>query len=576
MDSETPERSRRIFLTTATGGVVAGVAASGLAGSGRRPADPLTDPQAGPVDARALLSRVREPGLSINDLRMPDDGDDAAPGLLRAARAYSDDPISPPGRRGWGAGLVTLPRGSFRLGRAVNLAGSLLGFGLAGRANYASALVADVRAGAAFMLKTYVGVRFQDFLLRNAAAEPGTSVAFDLDGTGGGGELTFRRMTIENFGTAIRVKGEGGAPGNGDKTLVEQVQFGTLVGFDNTRNKQAVGWTFLNCASGCAGAMFRLGGAGEVAVVNHVADVYGSLIELPEGSGNPGAGNYVGTRITVMSSKLEYHGNGPRMLLDARGSRLNTDAGGSNADLVFRDVSLAGGLGRPDDPASHVVMQVGDSGRGSDAVRVRQDGGWIEGAVRLASAQRGAVNRRWSFRDAVRAPDPDRVRFEGDGNHPLLEWRANENVPLDQYRGGEAFTGAIDAQKAFLWRHDGRSLINTGLAAEPIGDRRGGRFALGDFPRAMTVTGLAVFITANSGGGDTLVEWFADADHRVAIGRALIAADRRGLQPVVMGDPTRWRTLSTGKLHIRISKPETGDAGTEGALVMFYFPYMGT
>ncbi|HEX8384137.1 MAG TPA: hypothetical protein VF592_12270 [Sphingomonas sp.] len=508
------------------------------------------------------------------DGRRTDEGDDFTPALKRAYRTAASPPVSPPGRPGWGMDVINLPRGSLRLRTRVEWGGSLLGFGMVGRANYASTLAVDIDQGAAIPLQTYVGVRFQDFFLRNLSPRAGTSVAFDLTGTGGGAELTIKRVLIEGFDTAIRVNGERSNPGNCDKTLVEQVQFHTNTGFDNTRNKQAIGWTFLNCASGCGETVFRLGGAGEVAVLNHVGDIYGSLIQLPEGSGNAGSGNYVGCRATVMSSKLEYHGQGARMLLDARASLLPTDGGGSNADIVFRDVSIASGPAQPD-PATHVVMQVGDGRRGADAVRVRQDGGWVEGVIRHASAHPGPNNRRWSFHDAIRAPDPARVRLEGAGNHPLMEWRRNENVPVDQYRGGEAFTGSIDAQKAFLWRHDGRTLINTGIANADHGGRRGAQFTIGGFPPRMTVTGLAVFINENRAGTDTLVEWFADRGFAVPVARALIAGNRRGLQAVVMNDPGKWQTLSAGELYVRITKPMAGDSGTEGALVLFYFPYMG-
>jgi hypothetical protein len=378
---------------------------------------------------------------------------------------------------------------------------------------------------------------------------------------------------LDGFHTAIRVTDTV----NADKTLVEQVAFGTAVGFDQGGNKQAIGWTFLNCSANCRTTHFRLSGAGEVLIANYTSEVYGSLIHYPESSGTAGSGrtNYFGNRTTVMSTKLEYHGSGPRMLVDARDSRLATDAGGSNCDIVFRETSIAPGTGWPD-PASHVIIQVGDDTSGSDAVRIKQEGGTIQGVIRVGSNQQGFLSRRWSFRDAVRAPDPATVQFRGAGNHYLMEWRANENVPLDQYRGGEAFIGSIDAQKAYLWRHHARALISTGVASDTYGERRGGQFTIGGFPRKLTVTGLGVFIDRNRNNSDTLVEWFADAQFRTIIGSARIGGNVLGLRPVVMNDPNAWQTLSTGELYVRITKPAANDAGTEGALVIFYFPYLGT
>lgn len=480
---------------------------------------------------------------------------------------------------GWGVGSLRIPKDRLAL-NSIAFPESQLGLQIVGEAPYASNLEFAISEGAALTFKTFVNVAAHDLSIRNKAPVAGTSVAIDLDGTGGGGCLTLKRITLEGFGTAIRNNGKvvNGvhSPGNGDKTLVEQCFLGSGVGYDQTRNNQAVGWTFLGCYSGCADTTFRLGGAGETLIANHVGDVFGSFIELPESSGNPGSGkfNYFGSRTTVMSTKLEYHGGGARMLLDASQSRLVTDAGGSNCDLVFRDVSFASGPNWPD-PANHIVIQVGNKEGGSDAIRVRQDGGTIEGVVRIGSAQLGALNRRWSFRDAVRAPDPATVELIGPGSHYLIEWRANENVPLDQYRGGEAFTGSIDAQKAFLWRHIGKTLINTGVSNRTFRGRSGEQFVIGGFPAKMTVTGLAVFIDANGAGSDTHVEWYADREFSLLIGAALVPGNQFGLVPIVMNDPAKWQTLHAGELYVRITKPTAGDGGTDGALVVFYFPYMG-
>ncbi|WP_374945167.1 hypothetical protein [Sphingomonas sp.] len=512
--------SRRGVLTTAT------LAAAGLAQPGR-PAEPK------PRGVEERLVETRRG--TITDYGAVSGGGDATRAFASAfaaqsaTRSYRD-----PAGGWWGVGRIVVPKGSYAVGPLGFGGASQLGLDLGGDAPFASTLRFDVgAAGAGLSLRTYVNVHVHDLTLHNVAATPGASVGIDLDGTGGGGNLSLKRLIVEGFGTAIRNNGDvvNGvhAPGNGDKALIEQCVFLTSVGYDRTRNNQAIGWTFLNTASGCADTTFRLSGAGETLIVNHVGDIYGSFIALPEGSGNPGTGqfNYFGARTTVMSTKLEYHGKGDRMLLDARASRLATDAGGSNCDIVFRETSIASGTAWPD-PATHVIIQVGDATSGSDAIRVKQEGGTIEGVVKLGSSQLGPLSRRWSFRDAVRAPDPATVQFLGEGSHYLIEWRANENVPVDQYRGGEAFTGAIDAQKVFLWRHVGKALVNTGVEGEDHGGRKGGKFVIGGFPRKMTVTGLAVFIDHNRAGTDTLIEWFADRRFTRAIGQALIAGDRPG------------------------------------------------
>ena len=528
---------------------------------------------------RTAEAKLREADdLSIQDYgAIPGGAIDAVPAIQAAFQQGSGSrTYLAPNGGWWGIGTLSVPKGYYGCASPIDFGlTSQLGMEVRGDSAYASTLAFSQTEGAGLKLRTYVNVHVHDLSLRNTSTNAGTSVAIDLDGEGGGGNLTLKRLVLEGFHTAIRTKGDtpGGVatPGNGDKTVVEQTMLLTAVGYDQTRNNQAIGWTFLNCASGCSETAFKLGGAGETAIVNHVGDVYGSLIQLPEASGNPGSGNYIGSRTTVSSTKLEYHGEGDRMLIDARESLAVTDGGGTNADIVLREVSLAGGSAVPD-PATHVVMQVGDDTHGSDAVRVKQEGGWIEGVIKLGSAQYGANGRRWSFRDAVRAPDPATVQFMGPGNHYLMEWRANENVPVDQYRGGQGFIGAIDATKAFLWRHSGASLLNTGVASTSIGGRVGGDFVIGGFPAGTSFTGLGVYLDQTLAGMDLQITQLA-SDGTTPIGAtlALPAGTGKGLRQV----HGVWNVSDDGNLHVRVTA-NVGGGAVRGAIVPFYFPYMGS
>lgn len=494
---------------------------------------------------------------------------DASPALNAAFKRYSDERTSPPGLTGWGVGTIDMSRGIWVHRTAVSFAASQIGFTLRGEAPYATTHLFDINTGSALPLKTYVAAMLSDFYLRNTAARSGDSAGIGLDPVGGGGPFTVKRVAIDGFATGIRLTGVI----NGDKSLIEQVWFGTAVAFDNGQNKQAVGWTFLNCSGACGITHFRLGGAGEIGIQGYVGNVFGSFLQFPEASGNPGAANYP-ARVTVAGTQLEYHGDGPRLLIDAGRSLAVTEAGGSNADVVLREVAIAYGTAAPD-PKSHVVIRVGDDRAGSDAIRVRQEGGWIEGVIHHGSAQGGALNRRWSFRDALRAPDPGTVRLAGTGNHPLMEWRANENVPVDQYRGGQGFTGAIDAQKAFLWRHLGAALLNTGAGAtRSIGARHGGDFTIGGFPPGTTQMALAVFLDEPLADGHGLeVRQYADAAFRTPIGPllALPARTPKGLHRV----HDQWHILPAGSLHVRLTLP-AAQMVVRGAVVPFYFPYMGS
>ncbi len=254
---------------------------------------------------------------------------------------------------------------------------------------------------------------------------------------------------------------------NGDKTLVFASYFGGQVIYDQGVNTQAIGWTFLNCgaATDNGGTHFRLGGAGETLIANYTSNVHGSLIELPEGSGNGGDGfyphpdpnrsteqtGYFGQRVTVMSTKLEYHGwtlgQGDRFLLDARACQNLTNApneAGANGDFVFREVSFASGTTWPLDHLN-TVIQVGNNNsgtwKGNDAIRVKCEGGSIGGILKIGSdktAAHGPTNRWWSFRDMVRAPAPELVQFLGTGFHYMIEWRPTRTSSLISIAAGRA------------------------------------------------------------------------------------------------------------------------------------------
>lgn len=245
--------------------------------------------------------------------------------------------------------------------------------------------------------------------------------------------------------------------------------------------------------------------------------------------------------------------------------------------VQFNNVILSGGTSQPD-LATNRVISVGDATGGSDQIVVQSRGGFFEGVVEIGSAIETPLLNRWFFRDQKRSPNPGTLRLLGTGAHPLVEWSNNLNFPLNQYRAGQAFIGSLGkAEEAYLWRHVGDSLINTGQAdaQNAVGGAIGKNFTITGFPAKMTVTGLAVFIDKNSSATATTVEWFSDSGFVTSLGSATIAADRRGLVPVVMNDATKWQTLAAGELYVRLTKPATGQE-TEGALVIFYFPYTGS
>jgi hypothetical protein len=473
----------------------------------------------------------------------------------------------------YGFGKVTLPKGIMHSDAGFDYFGPLLGVDIIGDNTASSALTTNSTTGYGIKLEGYDLVGLRNFYLRNKARggrpvsnDPSCGLLLKTGGGGNGAALTLENLLISGYHTAI--KQDDSNTVNGDKTFVVGSYFGGQIVYDQGVNTQAIGWTFLNCGASTetGGTHFKLGGAGETLIANYTSNVHGSLIELPEGSGNGGDGfyphpdrpneqtGYFGQRVTVMSTKLEYNdwflGGGDRFLLDARACQHLTNApneAGANADFVFREVSFASGVSWPLDHLN-TVIQVGNNNsgtwKGNDAIRVKAEGGTIGGILKIGSnktADQGFTSRWWSFRDMVRAPDPPLVQFLGTGFHYMIEWRRNENVPMDQYRGGQGARVSIDSRKSYLIPIQGKYLIDTRDPAyqNDFNGRRGGNIVI-DLPNTrrdsdhmggigyatVAQLGLGVYINNETGthSTDVLIEQFPSApSHRARRSRACLS-----------------------------------------------------
>lgn len=517
--------------------------------------------------------------------------------MLENARAEIDGHprTSPPypGFAGWGVGNVTVPAGNFTIGSTWSPY-QAIGFQLTGESRYASALNSIAVGGTALRFSTYGGVRLADFLLGatgTASYSPG-SVGINVRGEQGGGHLTIERLHIVGFDTCILNNFDG----NGDKTLVTQTEFNGRIGFSNKGNTQAIGWTFLNCAGAASESRYQLGGVGMTAIINDVADLYGSYISYPEGSGNHAIYWTGGT--TVLCTKIEQHGGqanapgpfvGQNLLIDASGSRKPTaEDGASNTDLSLIDVHVTASPDAVPDPDNALIITVGDPGdgnKGSDAIRVRQWGGWIRGVIRYCTNVRTRQFRRWSFEHAIKAPLPENVHLLGSGFAPMMAWRGNENVPVDQYRGGQSHNCSIDGRKAFMFHPnnpetdelmrssgggEGSALFNGG-GAIPAGQTRSGQMfpVPAPFPPQASTLELAVEVDANTDGHPILLEWLS-GDGATLIGSTTIPGGFTGYWAIRSSEMVAAQRPPKGGGQIRMTQAEGGVPVT-GRVILWYW-----
>lgn len=518
----------------------------------------------------------------------------ALPQLQAAYRDLSDRPASPPipGANGFGRGLITVPKVNAFVGDTWAPSGAF-GLVVQGTSRYSSSLVWALDNGVAIDLTNYYGVTFENVALINDFKDPENSIGIQLTTEGGGAYLCLKAVELFGFNVAID---NSVSLVNGDKALFERTQIIAGTGYKNTGNNQAFGNTWLNCSGGCGIAQFELGGCGTETIINFTGDLYGTFIKYPEGSGNPGS-DHEPSHTLLLNTRLEQHategaGAFANTLVDARESKMVSDLGGSNTDLLAINGWVRGQRENVQDPETSFLAVFGDLDtdgkyRGSERQRLKLFGGWFTSQViRHCSQFFGRIFARSFVHYAIRAPRPERMQLLGEGFHPLYEWRHNENVPVDQYRGGQSFVGAIDAEKAFLWHPVSNVLMSSAggdafaspaagalNGAIPAGETRYGRlYTISGFPAKCSFAGLGVYIDANPGGSDILVEWFADAGATVLIGSTMVAGNRVGLQRLGGIDPAKLPTGTT--VYVRMTKSAPGQIAY-GPVVLFYFPLMG-
>ncbi len=492
-----------------------------------------------------------------------------------------------PGR---GVGRIVVGKGERTAGSTFE-PDSPFGLSIIGTDIFSSVYNFTAAGGTAWRLRKYSGVHSSDMTIQaiGAATNSVGSVGIDMLSDGGGAEkFHLTRYQIIGFETAIRNSFDG----NGDKSTFMCVEMVGVTGYTNDGNTQADGILFWG-RTGAHNTVFRLGGTGKTLDIGATGNVIGAYVEYPEASGGVNRAARPDSFVSF-GCKFEAHPTpGDPMqsaLIYAKNSKNQADQGGSNSVSRFYDLEMTADPGDAPNYDTRVCIQVGDEtdgNKGSDAIRYHMVGGWLPGKVRYNTLFAGANGFRSSFKDMVKAPDPAIAEFLGAGNHPLHEWRHNENVPVDQYRGGRGGTFSLD-MKAHVFRPTGIGASelmrsdNTGQGAGtfvgptgaiPAGQTRYGQvFPVNGFPPALPTRSAAVLITSNPGDA-IAVEWFA-ADGTTLIANTVAPMGFTGLWEFMPSDWQPGMRPPKGGGVFRLSKGTAGQVAI-GAVVLFYFPWAG-
>jgi hypothetical protein len=519
---------------------------------------------------RNVQAKLQEASPTVTDYYSANDAGDYTPAFVRAFNYLYSTRTNHPTFNGMGVGDLILPRGEFPLNTSLTFPDPQYSFGIRGAGRLASVISKNITTGNALYFNPSGYLPLTDFALINESTAPGDSTAIAMLGTNGAHIVSVQRVQLRDFWYGFSLLGVT----NGDFIHFDQVEFSTWVGFTNNANKNAVAVSFHGVSFGCGEAVLDLGGAGDTTLRDSGGNIYKTYLKLREGAG---IANVYPQVVCTENTKLEYQGGitgyNDRLLVDGRACLLSPNSGGADSDILFKNVTYVMGQNPPGHPGTaaydtHPVITLA-GGRH----RVNMVGGYIRGAVSYASNYI-ETSARWSFRYMRAAPLPSGVTLTGTGtySHPLMEWRACENVPIDQYRGGQAMNASTDARKIYHWHSVATSLINTGVSTTPLGGRIGANFTITGFPAYTAQDGLVVFIRETLTGVDLEITQYTDNTFTTAVGqtRALPAGTTPGRYRV---HAIERNMPASGEVYVRITAQATGHI-VAGGLGIEYCPYM--
>jgi len=207
--------------------------------------------------------------------------------------------ISPPGKTSWGLGQIFVPRGKYLINGEVSVT-SPLGVKFSGEGLFESVFVYTLSTGNMVNVTTHVSLQFEGMGFFNdtaAARSSWTSVAFNLDPTGGGKRFTLIDCFTDKFNKVINVLGTV----NNDEFTFERLYVNDPKTFLYARNSQSVINTVIGCTFfGTIDRVFDISGFGYTHWTNCNIVQSGTFLYLA--NGNSGTSS----QYTLTNCKFEF------------------------------------------------------------------------------------------------------------------------------------------------------------------------------------------------------------------------------------------------------------------------------
>ena len=152
----------------------------------------------------------------------------------------------------YGLGRLKIPKGNYEIQGTIDPTVNMIGLVIEGEGRYATNLIFAPTTGVMFQIDTFIFPSFRDLSIFNGTLSgntftghgSSTAICFNLNGSGGGLNLTNRDIQVRYFGHVVKSTSQTA----GEDTIIWDncdMKYNDTV-WENS-NTQAVTWMFLNC-----------------------------------------------------------------------------------------------------------------------------------------------------------------------------------------------------------------------------------------------------------------------------------------------------------------------------------------
>jgi hypothetical protein len=464
---------------------------------------------------------------------------------INAALAYlSGTRISPPGLASWGLGEIFVPRGKYMINGEISVV-SPIGVKFSGEGPFESVFVYTLSTGNMVNVTVHIHLQFEGMGFFNdtaAARASWTSVAFNLDPTGGGKRFTLIDCYTDKFNKVINVLGTS----NNDEFNFHRLWVNNPKTFLFARNSQALINTIIGCIFfGHIDRVFDISGFGYTHWQNCNIVQSGTFLFLA--SGNTGDAS----QYTLTNCKFEFwnattsNTNGTTKIIESENDAtnvsyikmINSGISGGNPDS---------GIHQFDINSAKITLDINGGQWGDTKISTR------------AFTDLNDSNVSWiKFRECVTSPSRTINRISGgDGYscHPPVIFDTCVGVCNISLRG----PGTASNQASSSTKYD-RNQNTLNFKGVLITGNVTKTHSFPSYGQRVLVEKIRVVMTSNGGITGGTIKAFKDEAKTSQIGSTITLT---GTAPLAFDVTVAANTFTTEGVFVQIENTNvSGDAG---------------